>query len=69
VRSLGGLLLAAEHQLGHGALYDAVNHGRIDITRQLVACQQYQTGLKGFMPGASWWRRHKFRHRYLATTF
>jgi hypothetical protein len=33
VRSLGGLSLAAEHRRGHGALYDAVNHGRIDIAR------------------------------------
>ena len=33
VRSLAGLSLAAEHQRGHGALYDAVNHGRIDVTR------------------------------------
>jgi hypothetical protein len=33
VRSLAGLSLAAEHQRGHGALYDAVNHGRVDVTR------------------------------------
>jgi hypothetical protein len=33
VRSRAGLSLAAEHQRGHGALYDAVNHGRIDVTR------------------------------------
>jgi hypothetical protein len=33
VRSLAGLSLAAEHQPGHGALHDAVNHGRIDVTR------------------------------------
>jgi DDE superfamily endonuclease len=33
VRSLAGLSLAAEHQRGHGALYDAVNQGRIDVTR------------------------------------
>jgi DDE superfamily endonuclease len=29
----GGLSLALEHRRGHGALYDAVNHGRIDIAR------------------------------------
>jgi hypothetical protein len=33
VRSLAGLSLAAEHQRGHGALYDGVNHGRADIGR------------------------------------
>jgi hypothetical protein len=33
VRSLAGLSLAPEHARGHGALYDAVNHGRIDIAR------------------------------------
>ena len=33
VRTLAGLSLAAEHRRGHGALYDAVNHGRIGIGR------------------------------------
>lgn len=33
VTSLAGLSLAAEHRRGHGALYDAVNSGRIDIAR------------------------------------
>ena len=33
VRDLAGLSLAPEHRRGHGALYDAVNHGRIDIAR------------------------------------
>ena len=33
VRNLAGLSLAAEHRRGHGALYDAVNHGRIAIAR------------------------------------
>ena len=33
VRTLAGLSLAAEHQRGHGALYDAVNHGGISIGR------------------------------------
>src|ERR1022692_2282505 len=33
VRSLAGLSLAPEHARGHGALYDAVNHGRIEIGR------------------------------------
>jgi DDE superfamily endonuclease len=33
VRTLVGLSLAPEHRRGHGALYDAVNSGRIDIAR------------------------------------
>jgi hypothetical protein len=42
VRSLVGLSLAPEHRRGHGALYDGINHGRIDITRlrNLVAMQR-----------------------------
>jgi hypothetical protein len=33
VRSLVGLSLVAEHRRGHGALYDAVNHGRLEVGR------------------------------------
>src|ERR1700759_5669135 len=33
VRDLAGLSLAPEHRRGHGALYDAVNHGRVDTGR------------------------------------
>ncbi|WP_435839050.1 transposase [Streptodolium elevatio] len=33
VRTLVGLSLAPEHRRGHGALYDAVNHGRINVGR------------------------------------
>ena len=33
VRNLAALSLAPEHRRGHGALYDAVNSGRIEITR------------------------------------
>jgi DDE superfamily endonuclease len=33
VRNLAGLSLVAGHRRGHGALYDAVNQGRIDIGR------------------------------------
>jgi hypothetical protein len=33
VQVLAGLSLAAGHRRGHGALYDAVNAGRIDIGR------------------------------------
>jgi hypothetical protein len=33
VRSLAALSLSPGHRRGHGALYDAVNHGRIDIAR------------------------------------
>src|SRR5438477_448739 len=33
VRDLAGLSLAPEHRRGHGALYDAVSHGRIAASR------------------------------------
>jgi hypothetical protein len=33
VRSLVGLSLAPEHRRGHGALYDAVNNGTVEIAR------------------------------------
>jgi hypothetical protein len=33
VRSLVGLSLALEHQRGHGGMYDAINHGRLDVAR------------------------------------
>ena len=33
MRHLAGLSLAPEHRRGHGALYDAVNSGRIEIAR------------------------------------
>ena len=33
VQSLAGLSLVAEHRRGHGALYGAVSHGRIDVGR------------------------------------
>jgi hypothetical protein len=33
VQTLVGLSLAPEHRRGHGALYDAVNYGRIDVGR------------------------------------
>ena len=33
VRTLVGLSLAPEHRRGHGALYDAVDHGRVEIGR------------------------------------
>ena len=36
VCSLAGLSLAAEHRRGHGALYDGINSGRIDIARLRV---------------------------------
>jgi hypothetical protein len=31
VKALVGLSLAPEHRRGHGAMYDALNHGRIDV--------------------------------------
>lgn len=37
VKTLVGLSLVPEHRRGHGALYDAVNHGGIDIGRLQVA--------------------------------
>src|SRR4051794_29308907 len=33
VSSLVGLCLTPEHRRGHGALYDAVNHGEVDAER------------------------------------
>jgi hypothetical protein len=36
VTSLAELSLAAEHRRGHGALYDAINHGRIEVNRLRV---------------------------------
>src|SRR5213080_713237 len=40
VCSLVGLCLAPEHRRGHGALYDAVNVGRVDVEglRRVLAC-------------------------------
>ena len=38
VKTLAGLSLAPEHRRGHGALYDAVNHGRIDISAAAAVC-------------------------------
>lgn len=37
VKTLAGLSLAPEHRRGHGALYDGLNHGRIDIASLSVA--------------------------------
>lgn len=49
VRSLVGLSLAPEHRRGHGALYDGINHGRIDIARlrNLVATQRLPRAADG----------------------
>jgi hypothetical protein len=49
VRSLVGLSLAPEHRRGHGALYDAINCGRIDLARlrNLVATQQLPKAADG----------------------
>src|SRR3954449_2304334 len=33
VSTLVGLCLAPEHRRGHGALYDAINVGRVDVER------------------------------------
>ena len=43
VKTLVGLPLAPEHRRGHGALYDALNHGRIEAEarrRQLGPCRR-----------------------------
>jgi hypothetical protein len=37
VKSLVGLSLAPEHRRGHGAMYDALNQGRIDVQRLRTA--------------------------------
>lgn len=37
VKSLVGLSLAPEHRRGHGAMYDALNRGRIDVQRLRTA--------------------------------
>jgi hypothetical protein len=37
VKSLVGLSLALEHRRGHGAMYDALNQGRIDVQRLRTA--------------------------------
>ncbi len=49
VRSLVGLSLAPEHRRGHGALYDGINHGCIDIARlrNLVAAQRLPRAADG----------------------
>lgn len=49
VRSLVGLSMVAEHRRGHGALYDGINHGHIDIARlrNLVATQRLPKAADG----------------------
>jgi hypothetical protein len=49
VRSLVGLSLVPEHRRGHGALYDGINHGRVDIARlrNLVAAQRLPKAADG----------------------
>ncbi|GIH21680.1 NF041680 family putative transposase [Rugosimonospora africana] len=49
VRSLVGLSLAPEHRRGHGALYDGINYGHIDIAhlRNLVAAQRLPRAADG----------------------
>jgi hypothetical protein len=49
VRTLVGLSLAPEHRRGHGALYDGINHGHIDIARlrNLVATQRLPRAADG----------------------
>lgn len=49
IRSLVGLSLAPEHRRGHGALYDGINHGRVDIARlrNLIAIQRLPRAADG----------------------
>ncbi len=49
VRSLVGLSLVPEHRRGHGALYDGINCGRVDIARlrNLVAAQRLPKAADG----------------------
>src|SRR2546429_6245268 len=58
VRNLAGLSLAAEHRRGHGALYDAVSHGRIDITplRRAPAALPLARGAGGGRVVSGGWR-------------
>src|SRR5213078_2465569 len=62
VRDLAGLSLAPEHQRGHGALYDAVNCGRVDIDRlRLVLAADVSNWLR---PGAATSPERLFCHVY-----
>lgn len=49
IRSLVGLSLAPEHRRGHGALYDGINQGHLDIAglRNLVAAQRLPKAADG----------------------
>ena len=47
VRSLAGLSLAPEHRRGHGALYEAVSHGRISRPAAVVAGRAAVTAGRG----------------------
>jgi hypothetical protein len=51
VRSTVRLSLAPEHRRGHGALYDGINHGHIDIARMrnLVAAHRLPKAADGRM--------------------
>lgn len=78
VRSLPGLSLAPEHRRGHGALYDAMNHGRLDTDglRNLVAAQRLPRAADGrivlavdvspwLRPDAATSPRRSFCHTYV----
>lgn len=77
VRSLVGLSLAPEHRRGHGALYDGINHGHVDIARlrNLVAAQRLPKAVDGrirlavdvtpwLRPGANTAPDRSFCHTY-----
>jgi hypothetical protein len=54
VKTLVGLVLAPEHRRGHGALYDGLNHGRLNIARVRRAWPRCRC--RGPPTGGSFWR-------------
>ena len=52
VESLVGLSLTAEHRRGHGALYDVIDHGRVDLgwLRWAVATVPFPLAADGRLP-------------------
>jgi hypothetical protein len=54
VRVLAGLSLAPEHRRGHGALYDGLSHGGIEVARLRRALSRLP--LLACLMGGSGWR-------------
>jgi DDE superfamily endonuclease len=57
VRTLAGLPLVPGHRRGHGALYDAVSHGRIQVTRLRRALPAWPDGRIRLAVDVSNWLR------------